>query len=151
MSRTPMESEAFPSGLAGESGAAGMLRIRRGEQVRWIWPVHLPGWLALGWQVASRGPDPLGPDPLGPDPEGQPSTSGAALPVVLTDDLDPNDAQGASDTATPEPSARSTRRGRRRPAPEPLTPEVAPAASEDATPEDSVPAGIDDLLLDPLP
>lgn len=36
---------------AGESGGQGMLRITRGEQVRWIWPVHLPGWLAVGWQV----------------------------------------------------------------------------------------------------
>lgn len=31
---------------------AGMLRIRRDGQERFVWPVHLPGWLALGWRVA---------------------------------------------------------------------------------------------------
>ena len=30
---------------------AGMLRIRQGSQERYVWPVHLPGWLALGWRV----------------------------------------------------------------------------------------------------
>jgi hypothetical protein len=28
-----------------------MLRIRQGSQERYVWPVHLPGWLALGWRV----------------------------------------------------------------------------------------------------
>ena len=31
---------------------AGMLRIRLGNQERYVWPVHLPGWLGLGWRVA---------------------------------------------------------------------------------------------------
>ncbi len=31
---------------------AGMLRIRQGSQERYVWPVHLPGWLGLGWRVA---------------------------------------------------------------------------------------------------
>jgi len=31
---------------------AGMLRIQQGNQERYVWPVHLPGWLALGWRVA---------------------------------------------------------------------------------------------------
>jgi len=31
---------------------AGMLRIRQGSQERYVWPVHLPGWLGLGWKVA---------------------------------------------------------------------------------------------------
>jgi len=31
---------------------AGMLRIRLGQQERYVWPVHLPGWLGLGWRVA---------------------------------------------------------------------------------------------------
>jgi hypothetical protein len=29
-----------------------MLRIHQGSQERYVWPVHLPGWLALGWRVA---------------------------------------------------------------------------------------------------
>ncbi|MFN9870473.1 MAG: hypothetical protein ACK55E_03430 [Cyanobacteriota bacterium] len=31
---------------------AGMLRIQQGSQERYVWPVHLPGWLGLGWRVA---------------------------------------------------------------------------------------------------
>lgn len=31
---------------------AGMLRIQQGNQERYVWPVHLPGWLGLGWRVA---------------------------------------------------------------------------------------------------
>ena len=34
---------------------AGMLRIRLGNQERYVWPVHLPGWLGLGWRVAGAG------------------------------------------------------------------------------------------------
>jgi len=34
---------------------AGMLRIRHGSQERYIWPVHLSGWLAMGWRVAGAG------------------------------------------------------------------------------------------------
>ena len=40
---------------ASDAGGQGMVRIARGQQHRWIWPVHLPGWLALGWQVAHPG------------------------------------------------------------------------------------------------
>jgi hypothetical protein len=31
---------------------SGMVRISNGSRQRCVWPVHLPGWLALGWQVA---------------------------------------------------------------------------------------------------
>ena len=41
---------------------AGMLRIHKGNQERYVWPVHLPGWLGLGWQVA--GPSSTTADPL---------------------------------------------------------------------------------------
>jgi len=41
------------AGLAAQGPLpAGMLRIRLGSQERYVWPVHLPGWLALGWRVA---------------------------------------------------------------------------------------------------
>ncbi len=35
------------------SAQAGMVRIQRGSETRYVWPVHLPGWLAIGWQVGS--------------------------------------------------------------------------------------------------
>ena len=28
-----------------------MLRIGKGQEERHVWPVHLPGWLAIGWRV----------------------------------------------------------------------------------------------------
>lgn len=41
------------TGLAAQGPLpAGMLRIRLGNQERYVWPVHLPGWLGLGWRVA---------------------------------------------------------------------------------------------------
>jgi len=33
------------------SQSAGMLRISKGNEERHVWPVHLPGWLAIGWRV----------------------------------------------------------------------------------------------------
>ncbi len=43
-----------PSLSAGAASAqVGMTRIHRGSEVRYVWPVHLPGWLAVGWQVGS--------------------------------------------------------------------------------------------------
>jgi hypothetical protein len=32
---------------------AGMLRISKGQEERHVWPVHLPGWLAIGWRVVA--------------------------------------------------------------------------------------------------
>jgi len=37
---------------------AGMLRIHKGNQERYVWPVPFHGWLALGWRVAGSGTDP---------------------------------------------------------------------------------------------
>ncbi|MFZ0409452.1 MAG: hypothetical protein WAM11_15295 [Cyanobium sp.] len=36
---------------------AGMLRIHQGNLERYVWPVHLSGWLALGWRVAGSATD----------------------------------------------------------------------------------------------
>ena len=55
-----------PSWLAPEAPEAqpeGMLRISDGKTFQVIWPVHLAGWLALGWQLdwpqaAGAGPGP---------------------------------------------------------------------------------------------
>jgi hypothetical protein len=30
-----------------------MLRISKGNEERHVWPVHLPGWLAIGWRVVA--------------------------------------------------------------------------------------------------
>ena len=50
----PSRQGHAPSLSAGAASAqAGMVRIQRGSELRYIWPVHLPGWLATGWQVGS--------------------------------------------------------------------------------------------------
>ncbi len=46
---------------APESQPEGMLRISDGQSFQVIWPVHLAGWLALGWQLdwpQAQGPAP---------------------------------------------------------------------------------------------
>ena len=49
------------------------LLITKDGESRSIWPVHLAGWLALGWQLqtdsATPGPGPEQPEPEQPDPK----------------------------------------------------------------------------------
>lgn len=60
---------------------AGMLRIHKGNQERYVWPVHLPGWLGLGWRVAGSGTNPadgalnqlLTPAVVAPEPDPEPT------------------------------------------------------------------------------
>lgn len=73
---------------------AGMLRIQQGSDERFIWPVHLPGWLAIGWRVAAA--------PSGGAASAEPQVLTAALGGELPE----------PEAARPE-SPRS-RRGRRR-------------------------------------
>ena len=55
---------------AAESHPEGMLRISDGHSFQVIWPVHLAGWLALGWRLdwpETNGPGlGLGQDAVGP-------------------------------------------------------------------------------------
>jgi hypothetical protein len=76
---------------------AGMLRIQQGNQERYVWPVHLPGWLALGWRVA--GPSSTAAEPL-------PQAVMAPAPAVALE-------------SAPEPTAGRGKRGRRRKEEEP--------------------------------
>lgn len=75
---------------------AGMLRIRQGSQERYVWPVHLPGWLGLGWRVAVAEAPSVGIDAADP-----PGPSAAAAGELFEQD----DAK---------PSSNRGRRGRRR-------------------------------------
>jgi hypothetical protein len=89
---------------------AGMLRIQQGNQERYVWPVHRPGWLALGWRVA--GPSSTAAEPL-------PQAVMAPAPAVALE-------------SAPEPTAGRGKRGRRRKE----EPEQPPAGVE-ATPEET--------------
>jgi hypothetical protein len=100
---------------------AGMLRIRQGSQERYIWPVHLPGWLALGWRVAGAEP----PAPI--------AAAAAALP-------EPDDAK---------PASSRSRRGKRRKNEQEQEQEQPPAATE-TTPEPSA-FSTDDLAVAAAP
>jgi hypothetical protein len=79
---------------------AGMLRIRLGSQERYVWPVHLPGWLGLGWRVAGAEATAEAPT-LGLAAAEQPAPSAAAAADLTEQD----DAKPASTRG---------RRGRRR-------------------------------------
>ena len=102
---------------------AGMLRIRQGSQERYVWPVHLPGWLALGWRVAGSG-----------------TTAADPLPQALTTaavDLD-SDPERSAIQKEPEPATGRGKRGRRRKEEEPQP--ITFVAAVEATATDSVTA-----------
>ena len=106
------ESPALgPLGL----GPLGQVRIYQGAQHRFIWPVHLAGWLELGWTTepmatsgvtsgaigpgvtsaprkkrVSSTPSPTNENPTGANPSGASTISATAdepLPVLVTDFL----------------------------------------------------------------
>lgn len=79
---------------------AGMLRIRQGSQERYVWPVHLPGWLGLGWQVAGAEAA-AGTSLVG----GAAAEPPAPIPAAAGEPLEQDDAKPASNRG---------RRGRRR-------------------------------------
>ena len=109
-------AEAPMAGLVAQGPLpAGMLRIHQGNLERYVWPVHLSGWLALGWRVAGSATD--RPD----EPLPQVVSTAADAP-----DMDP-DLTAVLDGA--QPAASRGKRGRRRKEEEPPTAavETAPA------------------------
>ena len=96
----PVPEGLGPVGL----GPLGQVRIYLGSAHRFIWPVHLAGWLELGWTTepgatppatpaprkkrASSSPSPSGANPVGANPSGVSSaTAVEPLPVLVTDFL----------------------------------------------------------------
>ena len=98
---------------------AGMLRIQQGHQERYVWPVHLPGWLALGWRVAgaeATAAKPLLPGVMAPVPA-------AVLELI---------PESSASSAGPEPGTGRGKRGRRR-----REEQEQPPAAVEATPEET--------------
>ena len=94
---TPLMAGLESQGIASHGPMpAGMLRIQQGNQERYIWPVHLLGWLAMGWRVAGA--------------EGPSIGVAAAVPSAPAAGLDPVPAVESSG----EPATTRGRRGRRR-------------------------------------
>jgi len=93
---------------------AEMLRIHKGNQERYVWPVHLPGWLGLGWRVASSGTDP----------------ADGALNQLLTAEAVASEPipEPTPDQNGPEPATGRGKRGRRRKEEEPAAGDETPSA-----------------------
>ena len=121
---------------------AGMLRISKGQEERHVWPVHLPGWLAIGWRVA-----------------------GAKAPAATRDIRSAEEGIGPTTAALPsEPEheaagdarAASARGKRSRKSKEELNPEAAadtaplPQPNADAEQDAPLSALPEGLLDDPL-
>ena len=112
MATSPMAGLEHPRVAPHGPMPAGMLRISKGHQERYVWPVHLAGWLALGWRVA--GADATGgASSVGVTAAGAPSdrVAAAAPPAPITAAA-ATGALAEPDAAQP-PSPRG-RRGRRR-------------------------------------
>ena len=94
---------------------AGMLRIHKGNQERYVWPVHLPGWLGLGWRVAGAGTDPA---------------DGALTQLLTSEAVAPEPIpEPTPDENGPEPATGRARRGRRRKEEEPAAGDETPPAA----------------------
>ena len=149
---------------------AGMLRIQQGSQERYVWPVHLPGWLGLGWSVAAAEAAAGGPT-VGVAPAELPeSIAAAAGELFEQDDAKPASARGRRGRRRKEEEAQSPAAVEANPAPtgadaeqqteadsDPsaavdLAAEAAPDPAEDSTAEGAVALGAlpDDLFSDPL-
>lgn len=70
------------------SAQAGMVRIHRGSETRYVWPVHVPGWLSSGWH-------------LGDDNRSQVSETLAAVSITAGDKATAPAAVTASVSGTP--------------------------------------------------
>ena len=122
-------SELLDQALPQAAAASGMVRIARGNKQRWIWPVHLPGWIALGWQVSHPGSS---------------AAAGIGALEVLTSGLAARDSteQASEETSMADAIAQANgrRRGRKPKALEttPAVPEVDPMGSMSSAQPDAL-------------
>jgi hypothetical protein len=112
-------------GVAGNDSAwlpPSQLLIAKDGQTRSIWPVHLAGWQALGWELLSPADA----------PDGDPPTDGAVvLPEPLID-IDPVVAPQAKPAPAPAPDSAVELEPDQEPDPAP-SPGNAPAGTSDTT------------------
>jgi hypothetical protein len=120
---------------------AGMLRIQQGSQERYVWPVHLPGWLALGWRVAGAEAAAGGPT-VGVAPAQLPASSTAAAAELFEqDDAKPASIRGRRGRRRKEEEAQS-------PAAAEANPAVTGAGAEQQCEADSDPSAAVDLAAE---
>jgi hypothetical protein len=105
----PSRQGHTPSLSTGAASAqAGMVRIQRGSETRYVWPVHLPGWLAIGWQVGSgegmAAATPLAPVVVTPSAvSSQPPAATPSGPTPGTSGHHPGTPVGTGSTGRPAP------------------------------------------------
>ena len=97
-------TDRFPSSTVATAAQQGMVRIHHGAEVRYIWPVHLAGWLSSGWQLGddSRGraaaalvatPITTGATPTAPVSSSSPAPTASSQPASAPEgDAEPMDA-----------------------------------------------------------
>ena len=133
-----MDTDGEPMDLrpAQPMSPAGMVRISNGSRQRCIWPVHLSGWLALGWT--------LNRDSLIPERDVVAPAKPEAAAPINTPPPEPMDSMGAAPTAEVQPPQaavppeQAQRRGRKAKAADAAqaAADTAPAASGFALPDD---------------
>jgi hypothetical protein len=98
-----------------------MLRIQKGQEERHVWPVHLSGWLALGWRVAA-----------------------ATVPASLEPD---SDSAAESNAKTASTRGKRARRSRDEPDPN-ASADVAPIPQSESPAEEAPLSALPEGLLD---
>jgi hypothetical protein len=120
----PSRQGHTPSLSTGAASAqAGMVRIQRGSETRYVWPVHLPGWLAIGWQVGTG--------------EGSAAATPPATVLVTPDPQAPARTTPGISGHRPAPPVGTGRSGRAAPvasAPQPVPATTTGDSREAATP-----------------
>ena len=149
--------DSFPSTTVATAAQQGMVRIHRGTEVRYVWPVHLAGWLSSGWQ-------------LGDDSRGRAADAQVATPITAgATATAPLSSSSLTTTATSQPASAPERDADPIDAHlptnlldldfEPAPPEAAPqndserndagsASFAGADHSAGAPAGIEDLVAD---
>ena len=95
-------------GVAGNDGSwlpPSQLLISKHGVTRSIWPVHLAGWQALGWQLqqdaATPEPEPEQPEPdLEPAPNSEPEVKPVLEPALEAESLAITEPEPPTETAT---------------------------------------------------
>ncbi len=117
-----------PAGL----GPLGQVRIYQGAQHRFIWPVHLAGWLELGWTTEP-----------GATPRATPGVTPRATPTVTSA---PRKKRASSSTSGTSPIGASPTEA----SPSGASPSgVNPIGVGSATEDEPLPVLVTDFLLDP--
>ena len=130
-----MTTPNTPTLAAGADGElwplACQLLISKDGQSRSIWPVHLPGWMALGWQLAQPETNSQESKRMHPqmDPEPQAADGAAAAQSMAAEESEDSRPRRGRKPKPPELAPQA-------PSPLVLEPSITDAAAAPVLPED---------------